>query len=138
MRLVSHQLQVLYVSITHQFSPPLSSMDDFSTNRHAENTLRPDSSSLLTRHPDLWFSDGNIVLVAGDFYFNVHRGLLCRHSTVLEEAINDVDAEDRHSCLIEGNTVLGLDEQPKDLCRFLMALYDGVYVFFHLYLRSSA
>ncbi|PPQ90553.1 hypothetical protein CVT25_015867 [Psilocybe cyanescens] len=102
-------------------------MDDFSTNRHAESTIRLDStSSLPTRHPDLWFSDGNIVLVAGDFYFNVHRGLLCRHSSMLEKAIADLDAEDTHTRLIEGNAVLELDEQPKDLCRFLMALYDGV------------
>lgn len=111
-------------------------MDDFSTNRHAENNVRIDSTmSLPTRHPDLSFSDGNIVLVAGDFYFNVHKGLLCRHSTPLSEIIHNLEAEDKHPCLIEGNVVLELDDNPKDLCRFLMALYDGVYVF--LFISST-
>ncbi|KAF9479065.1 hypothetical protein BDN70DRAFT_913364 [Pholiota conissans] len=64
-------------------------MDDFSTNRHAENLVKfdfvPPSPS---RHPDLWFSDGNIALVAGMFYFNVHKGLISRNSAPLADAVN--------------------------------------------------
>ncbi|CAA7260599.1 unnamed protein product [Cyclocybe aegerita] len=102
-------------------------MDDFSTNRHADAPVKPDlAASVPSRHPDLWFSDGNIALVAGGLYFNVHLGLLCRHSEPLNEAINALAADEKQTRLIEGNVVLELDDQPKDLCRFLMALYDGV------------
>ncbi|KAJ3482166.1 hypothetical protein NLJ89_g12156 [Agrocybe chaxingu] len=105
----------------------LCSMDDFSTNRHAEAPVKPElAASVPSRHPDLWFSDGNIALVAGGLYFNVHLGLLCRHSEPLNEAIKALAADEKQTRLIEGNVVLELDDHPKDLCRFLMALYDGV------------
>lgn len=97
-------------------------MDDFSTNRHsAKFEFAP------SRHPDIWFSDGNIALVAGDFYFTVHQGVLCRHSQPLAESIKKLKSEDSPR-LIDGHLVLVLNDQPKDLARFLLALYDGVYV----------
>ena len=106
-------------------------MDDFSTNRHAESdTLLSSSLTSLThtppiRHPDMYFSDGNIVLVAGDVYFRVHQGLLCRHSAPLREAVSAME-EQTERYLIEGQMALVLDDQPKDLCHFLLALYDGM------------
>jgi len=101
-------------------------MDDFSTNRHAEIPAKV--QPLPTRHPDLWFSDGNIALVANGLYFNVHRGLLCRHSVPLSEAIKALEADDnfKQARFIEGNIVLELEDKPKDLYSFLLALYDGV------------
>lgn len=101
-------------------------MDDFSTNRHS--LLGKLEAPLPCRHPDIWFSDGNIALVAGDFYFTVHRGVLCRHSELLSESIKKVKVEDSQPRLIDGHIVLVLNDQPKDLARFLIALYDGVYV----------
>jgi hypothetical protein len=98
-------------------------MDDFSTNRHSVKFEFPPS-----RHPDIWFSDGNIALVAVDFYFTVHQGVLCRHSQLLAELIKKLKVEDSQSRLIDGHPVLVLNDQPKDLARFLLALYDGVYV----------
>ena len=98
-------------------------MDDFSTNRHSiKFELAPN------RHPDIWFSDGNIALVAGDFYFTVHQGVLCRHSELFAEFIKKIKVEDSQTRSIDGHLVLVLNDQPKDLARFLIALYDGVYV----------
>ena len=34
---------------------------------------------------DIWFSDGNIVIVAGSAAFKVHRGQLERHSEVFKD-----------------------------------------------------
>ena len=96
-------------------------MDDFSTNRHSVK-LAP------IRHPDIWFSDGNIALVAGDFYFSVHQGVLCRHSEPFAELIKKIKMEDSQTRLIDGHLVLVINDQPKDLARLLIALYDGVYV----------
>jgi hypothetical protein len=102
-------------------------MDDFSTNRHADSPVKMDViPPLPSRHPDLWFADGNIALVAGGLYFNVHQGLLARHSTPLAEVIKSLKAEEKQARLIEGNIVLELEDKPVDLCRFLVALYDGV------------
>ena len=101
----------------------LTFMDDFSTNRHSiKFEFTP------SRHPDIWFSDGNIALVAGDFYFSVHQGVLCRHSEHFAELIKKIKVEDSQTRLIDGHLVLVLNDQPKDLARFLIALYDGVYV----------
>jgi len=102
-------------------------VDDFSTNRHADTSIKAEDTVLPPyRHPDLWFSDGNIALVAGEFYFNVHRGVLCRNSALLSEAIEALAAENKSGRLIEGNIVLELADRPEDLSRFLTALYDGV------------
>jgi hypothetical protein len=101
-------------------------MDDFSTNRHSLLGIKFEFEPC--RHPDIWFSDGNIALVAGDFYFTVHQGVLCRHSELLAELIKKLKVEDSQPRLIEGHFVLVLNDQPKDLARFLLALYDGVYV----------
>lgn len=98
-------------------------MDDFCTNRHSVKFELPPS-----RHPDIWFSDGNIALVAGDSYFTVHQGVLCRHSEFFAESIKKIKVEDSQTRLIDGHLVLVLNDQPKDLARFLIALYDGVYV----------
>jgi hypothetical protein len=102
-------------------------MDDFSTNRHAETLAKVESvQPLPTRHPDLWFSDGNIALVTGGLYFNVHRGLLCRHSTPLADTIKALEADDKQARFVEGSIILELEDKPKDLLCFLLALYDGV------------
>lgn len=74
-----------------------------------------------TRHPDLYFEDGNLSIVAGRQYFIVHRGLLCRHSEVLRVRIESIKANDDK--LLEGLAVLYLDDSPEDLAHFLRALY---------------
>ena len=74
-----------------------------------------------TRHPDLYFEDGNLSIVAGRQYFIVHRGLLCRHSEVLGTRIDSIKTTDEH--LLEGLAVLYLDDSPEDLAHFLRALY---------------
>lgn len=116
-------LHVIFINVKVLNPSSLSFMDDFSTNRHSiKFEFAP------SRHPDIWFSDGNIALVAGDFYFTVHQGVLCRHSELFAELIKKIKVEDSQTRLIDGLLVLMLNDQPKDLARFLIALYDGVYV----------
>ena len=84
------------------------------------------------------FADGTICLLDVNriHYFNVHKGLLRRHSEPLRRAI-DALAEKRNSkgmakenvWSIEGNVVLEMEDEQEDLATFLCALYDGVYVF---------
>ncbi|TBU29539.1 hypothetical protein BD311DRAFT_660896 [Dichomitus squalens] len=91
---------------------------DFSSNRCASPL---EEYEVPIRHPDLYFEDGNLSIVAGRQYFIVHRGLLCRHSEVLQTRIDSIKTTDER--MLEGLAVLYLDDSPEDLAHFLRALY---------------
>lgn len=103
-------------------------MDDFSTNRHFnDGSAKSQLCPLLTRHTDLSFADGNLAILSGNCYFLVHQGLLCRHSAPLETAI--MTLEGTNTKCLEGRPVLELQDTPEDMHRFLLALYDGLWVY---------
>ncbi len=115
-------------------------MNDFSTNQAASpsqslTSIPPAFSQIPTRHPSMSFADGTICLldVNRTHYFNVHKGLLSRHSEPLRQAINVLAEKSNRMAkerlwLIEGSLVLEMDDEQGDLAMFLSALYDGVYV----------
>lgn len=39
----------------------------------------------VTKHPNLWFDDGNVVLIAESTGFCVYRGVLARQSEVFQD-----------------------------------------------------
>ncbi|KAF7315405.1 hypothetical protein MIND_00055200 [Mycena indigotica] len=92
-------------------------MDDLASNRHHST-----ATSEPTRHPDLSFTDGNIAILTGQVYFLVHKGLLCRHSTPLQQMTKSLDPLIR----LEGRPILALQDTPQEMALFLAALYDGV------------
>ncbi|KAF4598027.1 hypothetical protein EYR38_006421 [Pleurotus pulmonarius] len=96
---------------------------DFSTNRHARKNSKLWANDGLRpkRHPMLTFEDGNLAILAGEFYFLVHQGLISRHSAPLAAAILEPSAD-----RLEGRPVLCVSESPEDMLHFLTALYDGV------------
>lgn len=72
---------------------------------------------------DPWFDDGNIVLVAEQTSFKVHRGVLAKHSDVFQGLLGipqPIDAEK-----LEGLPVIMMADNPDDLSVLLTALYDG-------------
>lgn len=75
---------------------------------------------------DFWFKDGNVILMAGNVAFKVHRGNLERHSEIFRDMLSipqPPDAETFEDCpLIE------LHDSPMDLWHLLRAIYDGLYV----------
>ncbi|KAI0308662.1 hypothetical protein OF83DRAFT_1288888 [Amylostereum chailletii] len=53
-----------------------------------ENTgLDPVFTQGCQWHPDLWFEDGNVVLLAGDTSLKIYHGVLTLHSAVLEQRL---------------------------------------------------
>ncbi|KAI0645379.1 hypothetical protein C8Q79DRAFT_910967 [Trametes meyenii] len=89
---------------------------DLSSNRRAT----PAQELLVPiRHPDLCFEDGNLAVVAGPHYFIVHRGLLCRHSEVLQKHVANIQIDARR---LEELVVLELDDTSEDFAHFLRAL----------------
>jgi hypothetical protein len=79
---------------------------------------------------DFWFHDGNIVIIAGQAAFKVHRGQLERHSEVFaglfglpQPPVVDQDVVDGCPCVV-------VHDEPSDVFYFLSALYDGLWVIF--------
>jgi len=75
-----------------------------------------------TWHTDIYFKDGNIILLAGMSYFLVHQGLLSRHSEVLYQLMSSMD----DNPTLEGRPVLTLSDPSNDMAHFLKAMYDGM------------
>ena len=74
---------------------------------------------------EFWFPDGNLILVAGNYAFKVHRGQLERHSEVFSDMLSlPLPLGDL------GSDHVQLHDDPVDVYYLLKALYDGVYVFF--------
>jgi hypothetical protein len=90
------------------------------------------SSSALTAVPgwdgliksDFWFRDGNIVLLAGNAAFKVHRGQLERQSEVFRDLFSIPQPPDQE--MIEGCAWIELHDRPADVFHFLSAIYDGL------------
>lgn len=69
---------------------------------------------------DFWFSDGNVILTAGPFAFQIHRGQLERHAEIFQTMLS-IPQPENASCIIN------LCDSPTDVYHLLRALYDGLY-----------
>lgn len=102
---------------------------EFSSNAHssalAQSSAKPLNATseyeVPTRHPDLSFLDGNLVILSRHQYFVVHQAVLARHSPVLQELIDFLPKT--CSRLLENRPVLELPHSPEDMCYFLRTLY---------------
>nr|GAT48275.1 predicted protein [Mycena chlorophos] len=90
----------------------------------------------LTRHPDLFFQDGSLIIQAETMLFKIHWSQLARHSELFRDvfslpqppndrprgpSVGPVDvAEDCENC-----PVVILHDSAEDVASFLAALYDG-------------
>ena len=87
--------------------------------------LSPESSSWndisnLKRHEELWFEDGNIVLVAGGTGFRVFGGLLAVHSPVFADILGMPVGDNNE--LVDGCPTVRLSDSPHDLAHLLHVL----------------
>ncbi|KIK77869.1 hypothetical protein PAXRUDRAFT_58788, partial [Paxillus rubicundulus Ve08.2h10] len=77
---------------------------------------------------DIWFADGNVVLISGSAAFKMHRGRLERYFEVFRGfflvarpwagAVNNI---------VDGCPTVDLYDRPSDVHHLLVALYDGFY-----------
>ena len=86
---------------------------------------RPSSPS---RDRDLWFEDGNTVIIAQDVAFRVHRSLLSRHSDTFSDLFTIPQPTGLESAgdRIDGCPIVRVADSAHDFKRLLHALYDGV------------
>ncbi|KAM6500023.1 hypothetical protein JOM56_003037 [Amanita muscaria] len=90
----------------------------------ANASPRLDTFANLIR-PEIWFDDGNILLIAGSAMFKVHRGHLQRHSEFFNTLFSLPQPRDQN--VLDGCFWVELHDCPSDMLYFLKALYDGLY-----------
>ncbi len=84
--------------------------------------------STTTISDAFWFEDGNIVLIAANVAFKVHRGQLSRHSEVFEGLFDLPQPPQEVDDVYDGTPFVELHDSAQDVGYFLGALYDGLYV----------
>ena len=77
-------------------------------------------NSTVKRDPDLWFDDGNVVLLCRDAAFRVYRGLLTRHSVIFRDLL--AMAQPANAEMVESCPVVHISDSPDDLRYLLRAL----------------
>ena len=79
----------------------------------------------LTHHDSLWFEDGNVVLIAANVMFKVHRGVLSNHSDVFRDMFALVQPPQARTKMYDDCPCVVLQDVPEQLGSFLALLYDG-------------
>ncbi|KIP01105.1 hypothetical protein PHLGIDRAFT_17445, partial [Phlebiopsis gigantea 11061_1 CR5-6] len=97
------------------------------TNR--ETSLSPDFVTVgqgveeHLQHPQLWFEDGNVLVISRNVWFKLHRGILSRFSSVFRDMFQLADADAGHH--IQHCPAVDVTDDPAHLHLFFTLLYDG-------------
>lgn len=84
-------------------------------------------TATIRRHEELWFDDGDLIVLASDVEFRVYKEPLVKQSRVLldtiqrEEASGSQNPSDDSSCV----TTIRLSDSPEDLQLFLSGFFSG-------------
>ncbi|PIL26643.1 hypothetical protein GSI_11268 [Ganoderma sinense ZZ0214-1] len=77
--------------------------------------------------PELWFEDGNVVIVAGNAAFRVHTGILSRHSEIFQNMFSVPQLVlPAPSDVFNGQPAVRVSDSAHDFRQLLHMLYDGV------------
>ncbi|RDX51174.1 hypothetical protein OH76DRAFT_1417533 [Lentinus brumalis] len=82
----------------------------------------------LQRDGSFWFEDGNIVVVAQQTAFRVHKGVLSRHSDTFS-GLFTVPQPSEGAEQIDGCPVVRISDSAHDFDHLLRVLYDGLKFF---------
>ena len=103
--------------------------DSFDVEEGTSMSVCPTPSPLapaFERHPELWFSDGSVVLRAQGIHFRVHKTQMARHSGFFRDLFSLPQPPIVGEDMIEGCPVVELYDDPTDLANLLVAIYDGL------------
>ncbi|CAL1717257.1 unnamed protein product [Somion occarium] len=82
------------------------------------------ASESLKPHPEYYFPDGNIVLLAGSSAFRVHSFILARRSDLFRDLF-DIPQPQDDEYSYDGCTVVHLSDSAKEIDFLLFMMYDG-------------
>ena len=89
----------------------------------------PDPSPIAKpdRHDELWFDDGDLVIIAGNVEFRVYREPIARHSSILSDVMSAQEPTRRTESDIAAPpyTEIHLSDSPEDVQYFLQAFVTG-------------
>nr|VWP01111.1 Uncharacterized protein [Ganoderma boninense] len=74
----------------------------------------------LKRHPEIWYDNGNLVLVARETAFRIYRGLITGQSTVFSDLF--ISSTSCAEETFEGCPVIHVSDSPQDLAHLLRVL----------------
>ncbi|RPD76889.1 hypothetical protein L226DRAFT_353870 [Lentinus tigrinus ALCF2SS1-7] len=87
-----------------------------------------DDACSVQRDEELWFSDGNLILLARNFEFRVYQGPLITHSPIFKDMLSLPQPDDAHKReQKEGSScaTVHLSDSPEDLRHFLQVFTSG-------------
>ena len=90
--------------------------------RRTEPLDAPESSRERTRHAELWYEDGSVVLATEDTYFCVHRSVMSKHCIVWRDMFAMPQPETQEE--YDGKPLIWMTDSTEDLVHFLHTLYD--------------
>ncbi len=93
-------------------------------------------SDVIQKDSDIWFEDGNVIVIAQHTAFRFHKGVLSRHSQVFRDLFlvpQPSTSEASASDVFDGCPAVRVSDTSYDFRELLRAIYGGVrYVAFHL------
>ncbi|KAM5544034.1 hypothetical protein V8D89_002220, partial [Ganoderma adspersum] len=100
-------------------------------NSAAQDALPPAShlADEVQRDSDIWFEDGNVVVIAQNTAFRFHKGVLSHHSQVFRDLFlvpQPSASEASQIDVLDGCPVVHVSDTSFDFKELLRALYGGV------------
>ncbi|KAI0714930.1 hypothetical protein C8Q76DRAFT_728758 [Earliella scabrosa] len=84
------------------------------------------SDEQTRKDAELWFEDGNVVVIAQQTAFRVHRGVLSRHSKTFGDVFTLPQSPDPGAIeTMDGCPVVRIPDSSHDFKHLLHAMYDG-------------
>ena len=77
--------------------------------------------SLPTRHRDLWFEDGNVILIAENTGFRVFKNVLARHSEIFRDAFQMPQPATLEECF-EGCPIVRMADDAAGEVAFILGM----------------
>ena len=91
-----------------------------------KNVPTSSTRSSVQQDKDVWYSDGNIVIIAANrVAFRVHKGILAQRSEVFNDMFSLLHADTAITKTFDRCPVIEVDDAPKDIRRFLLVIYCG-------------
>jgi BTB/POZ domain len=92
----------------------------------ASRGSRPVTSSFFVLDEEYYFVDGNVVLVADNVAFRVHKSVLARHSNYFRQLVVQRPVPLEGTDYFDGCLVIRLPDRSFEVSEFLRILYDHV------------
>ncbi|KAF8579882.1 hypothetical protein K439DRAFT_1637529 [Ramaria rubella] len=95
--------------------------------RARTDDVLPDGPLKWKRHPELYMSDGTLVLLADDTLFRVYPGLMSRHSEVFSGMTSLSEYQPSNPEMYDGFPLVRLTDNNEDLGYFLEATMGAIH-----------